>query len=309
MHNYYSEINSLVKRLEVNKRVRRLSDNTDTLKTYWEVGRLLVEAQGGSKRAKYGDGLVKEWALKLTKQYGKSYNLTNLKNFRRFYLLFPKGDTLCHQLSWSHIRRLLNFKNDNKRIYYINLCIERNLSVRELINEIKNNSFERLLHKPEKLELITKDNKNDYILIDQIKNPIIIKLDDDEKITSEKELQVAILAKITSFFKELGKGLALIGNEYKIKYGNNNYYIDILLFNVEINSYVVVELKFRKLQKEDKAQIEFYMKLVDENLKREFHNGTIGIIITKEQNEFIVSFVSSENIIPITYNLKNEIKL
>lgn len=309
MHNYYSEINSLVKRLEVNKRVRRLSDNTDTLKTYWEVGRLLVEAQGGSKRAKYGDGLVKEWALKLTKQYGKSYNLTNLKNFRRFYLLFPKGDTLCHQLSWSHIRRLLNFKNDNKRIYYINLCIERNLSVRELINEIKNNSFERLLHKPEKLELITKDNKNDYILIDQIKNPIIIKLDDDEKITSEKELQVAILAKITSFFKELGKGFALIGNEYKIKYGNNNYYIDILLFNVEINSYVVVELKFRKLQKEDKAQIEFYMKLVDENLKREFHNGTIGIIITKEQNEFIVSFVSSENIIPITYNLKNEIKL
>ncbi len=108
-----------------------------------------------------------------------------------------------------------------------------------------------------------------------------------------------------NFFSELGKGFAFIGNEYKINYGNKNYYIDMLLFNIEVNAYVVVELKLRELKKEDKAQVEFYIKMIDKKLKRDFHNKTIGIIVTKEQDKFIVSFVSKENIIPITYQLIN----
>jgi len=183
------------------------------------------------------------------------------------------------------------------------LCITRNLSKRELINEIKSDAYERLLNKPEHIEIINETNKKEYNICEYIKNPIIIKLNNDDKILKEKDLQIKILAELKRFFEELGEGYTFVGKKYKIKYGNKDYYIDILLFNYNLNSFIVVELKLRTLKKEDKAQIEFYMNLVNNNLKREFHNNTIGIIVSKEQDKFIVSFVSSNNIIPITYKI------
>lgn len=185
-----------------------------------------------------------------------------------------------HQLNWSHIRAILPIKDINKRNYYINLCIANNLSKRELISAIKNNSYERLLFKPEKIEIIGEYPPN-YNIESNIKNPIIIKLAKNDLILKENDLQLKILSKLKNFFQELGQGYALIGNEYKINYGNKFYYIDILLFNVELNSYVVVELKLRELKKEDKAQVEFYMNIIDNTLKRKHHNNTIGIIVSK----------------------------
>lgn len=303
---YFNEVNHLVKRLEVNKRYRNLRDNSETLLTYWQVGKLLVKAQCGEKRAKYGESLIKEWSKKLTQEYGNGYKISNLKNMRNFYLIFKKSQPLVGQLNWSNIIQILPIKDENKRNYYINLCIERNLSKRELINEIKSNSYERLLERPEHIEII--GNKYETTNIkDYIKNPIIISLEKEQKIANERELQLLILARLKDFFSELGQGFTLVGNEYKIKYGNKNYYIDILLFNVEINSYVIVELKLRELKKEDKAQIEFYMRIVDETLKRLHHNKSIGIIVSKEQDKFIVNFVRSEEIIPITYKLTEKV--
>lgn len=194
-------------------------------------------------------------------------------------------------------------KNENKRNYYINLCIQNNLSVRELRNEIKTNSYERLIDKPEHIEIMNSKNNS---ITTNMKNPIILYLDKNEKVTSEKDLELLILAKLSSFFSQLGQGFTFVGNQYKIHAHNNNYYIDLLLFNYELNLFVVVELKNRKLQKIDKGQIELYMNLVDENVKKPFHNKTIGIIITKEQDEFIANFVSHDNnIIPLVYELKN----
>lgn len=278
--NYYEEIEHLIKKKEISKRARVLEENKDKISTYWHIGRIIVEAQGGEKRAKYGNGLIKEWSNRLTKLYGNSYNSDNLRRFRQYYLTFPKYDPMGHKLEWSHIRAILPIKDINKRNYYINLSIEKNLSKRELIQAIKDNSYERLLVKPQNIEIINQKDK--YKIEEHLKNPIIIKLNKEEQILKEKDLQLLILAKLKNFFNELGQGYAFIGNEYKIKYGTKNYYIDILLFNVELNSYIVVELKFRELKKEDKAQIEFYMNLVDNTLKRSFHNRTIGIIITKE---------------------------
>lgn len=304
MNNYYIELNSLVKRLEVNKRTRYLQDNSETLNTYWTIEKLIVEAQGGEKRAKYGNELIKKWSKDLTEVYGNSYNYTNLSRFRKFYLLFPIVDPLGQQLTWSHIRAILPIKDENKRNYYINLCIERNLTKRELINEIKSNAYERLLNKSEKIEIIT-NKKEAYDIRDEIRNPIIIKLDKNDRILKEKELQLKILSKLKQFFSDFGQGFALVGNEYKMSYGNKDYRLDLLLFNIEMNCYVVVELKLRELKKEDKAQIEFYIKIVDERLKRDFHNKTIGILVTKEYDKFILTFVKSHNIIPITYELIN----
>ena len=297
---YYEEIEHLIKKNEIQKQVRRLEENNDLVKTYWEIGKILVEAQGGSSRAKYGNELIKKWSLKLTELYGKGYDATNLKRFRQFYLIFEKGGALRHQLTWTHYRKLLPIKNENKRNYYINLCIKNNLSERELTKEIKSNSYERLIDKPDKIDIIVPEK---YSITIDMKNPIIIEV--NKEIKSEKDLELSILANLDFFFKQLGEGFLYAGHQYKISDGINNYYLDILLFNIKLNCYVIVELKLRGLKKEDKAQMEFYMELVDKQIKEVHHNKTIGIIITKESNEFIVNFISNEDIIHLNYKLKN----
>lgn len=297
--NYYTEIERFIKRNEINKKRRILEDNYDTLSNYWEIGRLLVDAQGGEKRAKYGNELIKKWSIIFSKYYGNNYNYTNLKRYRQFYLSFQNGATLWHQLSWSHIKTVIPIKDMNKRNYYLNLCIEKNLSVRELNSEIKSNSYERLLNKPKSIKLIVP--KKEYSILDYMKNPIIIKVNKNEKIKNEKDLETTILSQITFILSQLGKGFCFIDSEYKIK----NYYIDLLLFNIELNCYVVVELKLRKLKIEDKAQTQNYMKLVDERLKKSSQNKTIGIIISKEQDEYVANFIKSDNLIPIEYKLEN----
>lgn len=174
-------------------------------------------------------------------------------------MLFPKGGPVGH-LSWTHIVKLLPIKDENKRNYYINLCIEKNLSKRKLAEEIKSNSYERLVNKPENIELIMP--KKEYSIFDDIKNPIIIKT--NKEIKNEKDLEITILSEIEFILTQFGKGFCFIRSQYKI----NNHYIDILLFNFELNCFVVVELKVRALKAEEKAQVEHYMKLIDDNLKK-----------------------------------------
>ena len=237
---YYQEIEHLIKRSEINKRTRKIEEENDTVTTYWNVGRLIVEAQGGLNRAKYGNELIKKWSVKLTETYGKGYDITNLKRFRQFYLTFEKGGPIGHQLTWSHYRYLLPIKDENKRNYYINLCIKKHLSKNELIKEIKSNSFERLIDKPNKIDIII---PNKPTITTDMKNPIIIPIDNEIK--NEHDLELSILANLDFFFKQLGEGFLYAGHQYKINDGKNNYYIDILLFNYKLNSFVVVELKLR----------------------------------------------------------------
>ena len=133
---YYKEIEHLIKRNEIQKQARKLEENYTLVTTYWTIGKLIVEAQGGEKYAKYGNELIKKWSISLTEVYGKGYDYTNLSRFRKFYLCFPILGAVRQYLSWTHIRKLLPIKNENKRNYYINLCIENHLSERELANEI-----------------------------------------------------------------------------------------------------------------------------------------------------------------------------
>ena len=296
---YYEEIEHLIKRNEVSKRVRKLEENYSLVETYWHIGKIIVEAQGGSTRAKYGNELIKKWSEKLTNKYGKGYNSSNLRKFWQFYLTFEKSSPLGSKLSWSHYRELLIFKDENKRNFYINLCIKNNLSKRELINAIKSNAYERLVDKPDKIDIIVPQK---HSITTDMKNPIIIPVKNEG--INEHDLELNILANLDFFFRQLGNGFAYVGHQYKLVKDNHSYFIDILLFNYEFNAFVIVELKLRELKKEDKAQIEFYMKLVDEQIKKPFHNKTIGIIITKESDEFIVNFVRGEDVIPLSYELE-----
>ncbi len=300
--NYLDEANEYIKRVEIGKSIREANANRELVECYWNVGRLIVEAHGGKEKAKYGNELIKKWAEKLTKEYGKGYSYENLFRFRKFYLTFPIVDTMCPQLNWSVIRVLLPIVDVNKRNYYINLCIKNNLSVRELNREIKSNSYERLEYKPDKIDIIVPSKITD--ISDNFMNPILLKLEDKE-VKNEIDLEKLIYSQLSYVFLQLGNGFTWVGNQYKVSDGNKNYFIDMLLYNIKYNCYVVVEIKCRKLRKEDKGQVEFYMNLIDNYVKESSNNPTIGIIITKEQDKLVANFVRSEKVMPLTYEIVN----
>ena len=297
--NYYDEIKKELVDNEVYKRIKDYSKNKYELERYYNVGKLLVEAQGGEERAKYGDGLIKEYSNKLMNEVGKKYNYKTLLKIRKYYLFFQKFATLSRQLTWSHYVELLKFDDANTINYYINIAINQNLSVRELRKKIKYNEYERLGDNT-KIKLINAETSN---VGDKIKHPIIIKNVYNSPIITEKMLKNAILENIDDFLKELGDSFCYIANEYKIKLGDRYNYIDILLFNIEFNCYVVVELKVTELKKEHLGQIRLYMSYVDDNVKKINHNKTIGIIICKYNNEYVIRYCYNENIYETTYEL------
>ena len=300
-NNYYNEIKKELLNNEIYIKVKDYSKNRNELSTYYNVGKLLIEAQGGEDRAKYGDGLIKEYSLKLSKEIGRKYNITTLKRMRQFYLIIGKGATLWHQLSWSHYRELLPISNINEINYYIREIEKNNLSVRQLRERIRNKEYQRLDDKT-KLKLI---NKEEIDIKDNIKNPIIIKnkLDIDKEIVSEKILQRLILENIPSFLEELGTGYSFIKNEYKIKIGERYNYIDLLLFNIEYNCYVVVELKVTELKKEHIGQIQIYMNYIDNSLRKLTQDKTIGLIICKKDNKYVIEYSSDKRILTREYIL------
>ena len=205
--NYYEQVESLIKNNEINKKVRALQDNSETLYTYWNIGRLIVEAQDGKKRAKYGDGLIKKWGYKLSLKYGRGYDYTNLSRMRTLYITFPIIGTLSQQLSWSHYYTILPIKNPNERNYYINRVILDNLSVRDLRREIKNKSFDRLSYADkENIEIIS-DMNSSLSIKDMIKDPIILKSNIDQNEINEKAIHKYIISLLEDKFLELGTGL------------------------------------------------------------------------------------------------------
>ena len=299
--NYYNEIKNKLIDNEVYKKVKDYSKNRNDLSTYYEVGKLLIKAQGGEERAKYGDNLIKEYSERLFNDTGRKYNITALKRIRQFYLVVEKGVPLAHQLTWSHYCELLPLKDINEINYYIKITIEQCLSKRQLRERIRNKEYQRLDDKT-KLKLI---NKEEIDIKDNIKNPIIIKnkLDIDKEIVSEKILQRLILEDIPSFLEELGTGYSFIKNEYKIKLGERYNYIDLLLFNIEYNCYVVVELKVTELKKAHIGQIQIYMNYIDNSLRKLTQDKTIGLIICKKDNKYVIEYSSDKRILSREYEL------
>lgn len=203
------------------------------------------------------------------------------------------------KLSISHIRELFSLKDTNEINYYLNICIKENLTREDLKSRINSKEYSRL-DEITKSKLIKQEENS---VIDFIKNPILIKNNYNYDDILEKLLQKLIIEDITSFMRELGNGFSFINNEYKIKLGDKYNYIDLLLYNIEFNCYVVIELKVTKLRKEHIGQIQVYMKYIDKNLKKIDHGATIGIIICKKDNKFILEYCSDNRILAREYNL------
>ena len=292
--NYYDEIKTELVNNEITKKVKNNSINKSDLTTYYNVGKLLSEVG-----KHYGEGIVKEYSKRLINEFRRNFGITLLKRIRQFYIVIEKGATMSHQLSWSHYCELLPVNSIDKINYYIKITKEQNLSIRELRAKIKNNEYERLDESTkEKLK-----EKEELKLPDLVKNPIQIKNTSGNNEISEKVLQKLILEDIPSFLDELGNGFTFVRNEYKIKMGDRYNYIDLLLFNYEFNCFVVVELKITELKKEHIGQIEFYMNYIDKNLKSINQNKTIGIIICKKENNYIIEYCSDDRILAREYEL------
>jgi predicted nuclease of restriction endonuclease-like (RecB) superfamily len=301
--NYYKEIKNELINNEVYKRVKDYSKNRNELSTYYNVGKLLIEAQGGEDRARYGDALIKEYSERLVKEVGKNYDERTLRRMRQFYLVFNNEiwSPLATKLTWSHYCELLSIKDINEISYYINISEEQNLSKRQLREKIKSKEYQRLEDKT-KLKLI---NKEETAVSDFIKNPIVIrnKYNLDKEEVTEKILKKLILEDLDNFLKELGTGFSYIENEYKIKIGNTFNYIDLLLYNIKFNCYVVIELKVTELKKEHIGQIQIYMNYVDKNIKTINQDKTIGVIICKKDNGYYIEYSSDNRIFSKNYIL------
>ncbi len=302
--NYLKNIEELIVENEARKKASTLKDNSNTLLTYWNIGKLIVEAQGGVKRAKYGDNLINEWGRKLSLKYGRGYDSSYLAKMRLFYLNFPILDSVSPKLTWTHYRYILPIKNENERNYYINLVILNNLSVRELRKEIKNKAFDRLSYADKNnIEIISDTNNTTLSIKDMIKDPIILKSDKTINKIDEQAIHKYIISLLEDKFLELGTGFALIGHEYKIHIDNKTYKIDLLFFNVKLNAYVVVEVKIRKVKHTDIGQLNFYVNFVEDNIKEVSNNKTIGLLIVKENDKYIIKYTTSDDILVTTYAL------
>ena len=291
--NYYNEIKKELIDNELNKKVKDYSKNKYEIQKYYNVGKLLLAAGNN-----YGEGIIAEYSKKLTNEIGKKYSVRYLFDIRKLYL-FSKMHPLGAQLTMSHYRLLFPLNDDNEIDYYINQIIKRNLSKRELEKIIKSNEYGRL---PENTrnKMIKKEESN---VVDFVKSPIQIRNNWNKEIISEKVLQKLILEDISSFLEELGNGFTFIKNEYKIKIDDRYNYIDLLLYNIKYKCYVVVELKVTELKKEHTGQIMTYMNYIDKNIKTLEENDTVGIIICKQDNEYVIKYCSDDRIIAREYEL------
>ena len=290
----YEQIESKILNHEIYQNIKDYSKVKEKMKTYLEVGELLKNVD-----TKYGKSVIKDYSKKLTIKFGNKYSTSLLYKIKQFYGIIEKVPTLSGKLTWSHWYEMLSFEDINKIYYYVNQCETYNLDVRELRKRIKSNEYERL-PVDTRSKLKSRDEIN---VIDFVKNPIHIKNSKNKEIISEKILQKLILEDISSFLEELGDSFTFIRNEYKIKIDDRYNYIDLLLYNIKYKCYVVVELKVTELKKEHTGQIQTYMNYIDKNIKTIEENNTVGIIICKQDNEYVVKYCSDDRIIAREYEL------
>ena len=294
--NYYNEIKNKLIDNEVYSKIKDYSKERHKVITYFEIGKLLNEAGG-----KYGDNIIDEYSKKLVVDVGKKYNRRTLFRMKQFYTVFSdeKVTTMLTQLTWSHYLLLLSFKDYDEIIYYINIAKDNNLTQRQLQEKIQSNEYKRL-----PIEVKNKFIKHEKLYVsDLIPNPIKIKNKNNYEVISEKILQKLILEDIPTFLRGLGNGFTFIDNEYKIKLGDRYNYVDLLLYNIKYKCYVVVELKITELKKEHTGQIMTYMNYIDKNIKTIEENKTVGIIICKQDNKYVIKYCSDDRIIAREYEL------
>ena len=300
--NVYQEIKKELVQSVIDKKIDTYFTNKNELTHYYNVGKMIIDAQGGEERAKYGDGLIRSFSKRLTKELCKGYSNRTLNLMRKYYLFQKVQPVVAQSISWSHYTILMSLKDINEINYYIEQIHQYHWSKRKLQERIKNKEYQRLSSET-KNKLI---NKKKLEVYDNVKNPIYINTYNcnvNKENIEEKALKAFILKDMDNFLLQLGQGFAYMANEYKIMIGNRPNYIDMLLFNVIYNCYVVVELKVIESKKEHLGQIQVYMNYIDKYVKNNNQNKTIGIIVCKKDDKYLIEYSSDDRIRITTYEL------
>ncbi len=268
--------------------------------TYWNVGKRIVEQeQAGNTRAEYGKALVEALAKELTREYGNSYSKRNLQYFRKFYLYFPDGEIVnacVHNLNWTQFRSLLRVSDESARLWYMKEAANEGWSSRTLDRNISTQYYYRLLQSPKKEDVIAemKQKTADYqkSSFELLKNPIMAEFlgFKNEDSYLESDLEAAIITHIRDFLMEMGRGFAFVARQQHIVTETEDYYIDLVFYNIELKCYVLIDLKMGKITHQDVGQIDMYVRMYDELKCKAGDNPTIGILLCSETDEDIARY-------------------
>lgn len=268
--------------------------------TYWNIGKRIVEQeQAGENRAEYGKHLISTLSDELTKEFGKGFSERNLHHYRKFYSFFPDEKILnaCVQnLNWTHFRSLLRVSDENARIWYLNEAVEGSWSSRTLDRNISTQYYYRLLQAPQKetviAEMQEKTKSYQKSGFELIKSPVVAEFlgFKNEDTFLESNLESAILSHIRDFLMEMGRGFAFVARQQHIITETDDYYIDLVFYNIELKCYVLIDLKMGKITHQDVGQIDMYVRMYDDLKRKEGDNPTMGILLCAETDEDIARY-------------------
>lgn len=289
-----------IKQLLIHARQRTIAAvNTAMVQTYWQIGKIIVDAQGGESKATYGERLIDELAKKLTVDFGKGFKRSNLRNMRQFYLMFPNCHSLRGNLSWTHYRQLIAVANPKARDFYADEAAKGGWSTRELERQIATQFYERLLSTQRdeaeinsliKVNLPTKPERFDPLAL--IHDPFILEFLDvkPDAALRESELESAIISHLEEFLLELGRGFAFMGRQKRLTIDGQHFYPDLVFYNIITRSYVIIDLKMGEVNYSDIGQMQLYVNYYNMEVRREDENPTVGIILCSKKNDAVVKY-------------------
>lgn len=296
-NNLYNQISDLLKKAQ--NQVRQQVNSLMVI-TYWNVGKIIFEDELKGKRAEYGKEVLKELSDKLTADFGKGFDITNLRKMRQFYILYPKQDSVSLELSWTHYRHLLKVEDERARIWYMNETAKENWSTRALERQINSFYYERLLASQNKNNVIEEAKEKTVILLPQdiLKDPYVLEFLQLKNRTeyTEKELETALIDNLQEFLLELGSGFSFVARQKHFDLDGEHFYIDLVFYNYKLKCFVLIDLKKGKLTHQDVGQMDMYVRIFEDKVKASDDNPTIGLILCSEKNEAVAKYsVLAEN--------------
>ena len=269
--------------------------NFTMVESYWQIGQQIVEyEQHGEARADYGRGLLKELAARLSTEFGKGFDESNLRYMRLFYRCFPNCDTLRHELTWSHYRRLISVENEQARIWYMNEAADSVWSTRQMDRQISTLYYERLLASKDKAPVVAEaKQKMSELKPEQfIHDPFVLEFLNlkDYPALRESDIEQALIDHLQQFLLELGRGFCFVARQKRMRYDDDDFYVDLVFYHSILKCHVLIDLKLGKLTHEDVGQMDSYIRMYDALYKNQDDNPTLGIILCSQKSEAIVKY-------------------
>lgn len=275
------------------------SANFAMVEAYWNIGKSIVEQQGGEGKAEYGARLIVELSKQMTADFGKGFTVANLKNMRQFYLTFPIRYALRSELSWTHYRLLMRVENDNARQFYTEEAIKSNWSTRQLERQINSFFYERLLSSQNKEKVSEEIHKLDPAKVpeDIIRDPYVLEFLGLNLAADfyESDLEEALITHLQKFLLELGRGFSFVARQKRITFDGRHFRIDLVFYNYILKCFVLIDLKIGDLTHQDLGQMQMYVHYYERELMNEGDNPPIGIVLCADKSESVVKFTLPEN--------------